>query len=222
MATVIPRLYENAETASKVAAALRAEDYRADEISIFADAGQADLAGAIKALHVSAGDAAIYADGVANGNALLVVTAPYGRGLKAMRIVDETASVPNDAKAKDIHVGVNVERTSNVISGGMLFFSGPSFPPLSRNALGFSKAFGMRTLSRGRRKISVMRGGRQMFPGETLSTWRLNTPLLKHNTRPLSNMMGWPTISHKDRSGIVMTDNPTPFSSWMGWSTISR
>jgi hypothetical protein len=232
MTTVITRLYDSEDTASATARRLNREGVPKHALQVITAKGLAREAIAERMRRADVHDSAVpvYADHVAQGDALLVVRATY-KPLGAARLTREIT-----AKTKTKSVGDVVD--------DHYFADGPDHAPsvlkdhphmLSLD-LDFgeykggpvSAEFGIPLLTRGHRNrpLRVSRGGGHM------SKWFWPMPLVTRKRTANSAISGgrfmsrlfWPMplLSRKERTRSVIRDGALPFSRALGLPTIIR
>lgn len=224
MTTIVSRLYDERATAEAAAEALRAAGHDPRTIRLVASentasqspategpapahppterapsAYQAALRRRIVAAGVGSTSAAVYADEVARGCALLVVRAPFtpfGRAREAMRIVDRFApmDVPGVNANQHIRDYPNPANFNTILRDHPRWFAG-DIPPLNpRRRAQVSTVFGLPMLSRRRPAGTTLRttlsqalrlplvlrsrGGRALPTGRFASRWFWPLPLL--------------------------------------------
>lgn len=90
MTTIITRLYQDENTANGVAQTLLENHFRQRMLDVIAG-GDAHVQMARAGVPKDAMDG--YAQGIQNGNALLIVRAPFGGAKAATKLVDQTSSL---------------------------------------------------------------------------------------------------------------------------------
>lgn len=179
MTTIITRLYASGDQAAAAATALRDSEFDDANISVFG-AGP-DQAGAVMAagVHQSASD--IYAHHLGEGAGLVVVRAPYGSAVTAMRILNRFDPVKTAVKVTERYLGTPDPRAKEILPQAkkrmgtdILVCSDGLFPPaVIRGTTFFSAWLGFPLLS--------MRGAR--------------ASLVSGSTTPFSSALGLPMLS---------------------------
>lgn len=206
MTTIITRLYGDKRKASRVVSALKSENYLDRDIDVITgkddpdDPEHAALRAEMKKAGVYANAAATYAEKVAEGNALLVLRAPFGRAKGALPIIDAHNSIDAGVKYTEVYAGaresVKVKRDQYlpILLNDQTMMSGDVLPGLVKTSTPFSSAFGIPVLMESKGKAK----------------------LLTDNPTPFSSLFGMTLLTRGGPSAKLMTDNPTPFSSLFG------
>jgi len=126
MTTIITRLYQDEQTANGVAQSLLDHHFRSKmfDVIVSGDDASAQMAEA----RVPKGVAEGYAQGIAGGNALLVVRAPFGGAEKAGILVDKADSITGDST----YVASEVKRPlgNYILKDHPHIMTSPEFPAL--------------------------------------------------------------------------------------------
>lgn len=227
MATIITRVYKDEKAANAVADALHENGFAARDVTVVAGAkGDAadGIAERLSAAGVGSETAAAAAEKVSGGNAALVVAAPFGKALKAGRVVDEAKSVDLGIEKPDSYKAAGdmaSDTPDYVLKEHPRFLTSSNYPGGVGSSKPFSSMFGMSMLSNRRKPDAVIRGGRHIFSAKTISNIRFGADLTD-NHKLFSRMLSWPLLSGSRLNSQINQDNPTPFSSFIGWDTIIR
>ncbi|WP_294539880.1 hypothetical protein [uncultured Rhodoblastus sp.] len=191
MTTIITRLYAAEEHAVAAANALK-ERFRSEHINLVTRSSGQDPAAQVIKGGVHPSHAAIYADKIRQGHALVSVSAPWGFGKSALHALNSHGPVDSGIKNPDFHYTTASTRDpspfSDLIKQTVLAKSKSSIKLPENKSL--TSSFG--------------------FP--TLSNSKSRTPL-QDNAAPLSALAGLPTISRAkpfsslvadDRSGVTL------------------
>ncbi len=225
MTTIFTRLYASQD----IAAGVRDRLYRAGFprhmmriVTCHANGEPHGLMSRIRKARVPAREASVYAARVAEGGALLIVTAGY-KPLGAVRIGREalrgTGALPCNVEAEEFKVAKLPDHAPSVLKDHPRFLTAPPDPdhpggPLS-DQLGFSM------VSSTRRMNSALKGGRLIFPFPALTRGRNARSAIKgggHYSRVF-----WPMklVTRKPRRRSVIPGGGHPFSHLLGWRTTS-
>lgn len=201
--TIITRLYADTKAAQAVQSRLLERKFRRADVELVSAREGEDaktLEARLKQAWVHESAAPVYAEKIAGGAAALVVQANY-RPLGARRIVREVIaeSAPLDVKAEHEEHEVKLQLEDQpllpkVLTDHPLFLRIDGDPGTGRKAQGFSKPFGL----------------------ATLTGWRMPGRKLSHRDGPI---IPFKTIDTRPRKKSVMIDHPR-FSQRLGWSTI--
>jgi hypothetical protein len=194
MTTLITRLYAISKDASAVADALTANLFKTKHFDVIAmpEGKKLSAKAALAAIHddlsragVIPRSAAVYADKIVEGNALVAVRAPVGASQAAKAILNAFPSI--DAGVRDeVHIPAEVSRpakryrpsATSLLARDAMILSGKKFlPPLTSSQRTFSGMFGLPLLSRKGPRAKLVSG----------------------STTPFSSMLGLPLLS-KSRS----------------------
>lgn len=207
MTTIITRLYPDRKHADIVAAALKADGIRHENIDVISKspAKMSALNTQIRSAGVYQSAAVTYAGRVAGGEALLVVRAPVGQGLKATEIVNRYESIDAGVKHPDYYRGTTgnsttVYRTSgtaNLLDSNTTILTGRG---IIKDSTPFSSMFGMPLLTSGKT------GRARLITKKT--TW-------------FSSMLGLGLLTHGERKTKLITGKTTWFSSMFGLPLLS-
>lgn len=222
MTTVVSRLYDQVETANRMADQFRAEGFPESCLSILTSADSHAMAAA----RIPASDAKTYAAKMQAGQAVFVCRAPFTPFGAARRAIDLVDGMPSLAGANTylrqdpkIERGLNsvlpthpkmMTRDDYVGSGWAEFRASHLFgwPTVSRrreapNNLIKSKGPMSRLFWPGKlisdkpRKLSVMSGGRHILTSErSVRASSGRRSILTSHPR-ISEMFGWPTLSKR-------------------------
>jgi hypothetical protein len=202
MTTIITRLFSNTAAAQAAVNDLLGRGHSEDYIDIITQDGNGAAADRMRAARVSSAAAAAYAGPVSQGNALVVVQAPFnpvGAARHAIRVLDKHPSLKVGVENENEYIREQprMEVRGNILRDHPLFMS---HDMAARERGTVSSAFGLRTLSARATKSSAMSGGGLM------STKLLPFPLLSQSkTKTSASMGGWtlsgmfgiPTISRR-------------------------
>ncbi|MDP3527651.1 MAG: hypothetical protein Q8S27_24000 [Hoeflea sp.] len=188
MTTLITRLFEKPADAKAAADALAAAGFRDKNYDVIAAPGgkklpAADALAAIKAALSEAGvipkSAAVYAERISNGNALLVMRAPVGTSYTAKDVLNGFASI--DAGVRDeLHVPAE-----------------PSYAPKKYRASATSLLARDAMILSGRKFLPALTS-RDWGPWSKLSKSGPRAGLITDRTTPFSSMLGLPLLSKRN------------------------
>ena len=217
MTTLITRLLANEGSAADAAKALEQRGFNEDSIAVISGS---DASAAMEKSGVSEEAASAYSSGIASGNALVAVRAPFGMAGTAVTALKKFKPIDVGLESEELHIEAKTdpEISSSIIKGNKKFLTGKGvtergmrftpfgFPMLSSNQKGrasvdtstVSAKFGMSTIKQPSGKKNVSTG----------------------NPTPFSSLFGMKTIIQPKQRKSISRDNPTPFSSALGWPTI--
>ncbi|MBO6756093.1 MAG: hypothetical protein JJ902_07180 [Roseibium sp.] len=205
MTTIITRLYNDKRKASRVVSALKSEDYLERDIDVVTgkddpdDTDHSAIRGELRKAGVYPNAATIYAQKVAEGHALLVVRAPFGRSLRAIEITDSFQPIRTEVKHTEVFVGtrdkprVYNDKYLPVLLDDTIM-TGRTTPGLIGSGTPLSSLFGFPLLTDGKNR----------------------TRLLTKNPFPLSSLFGLTLLTKGGSRTSLWTNNPFPFSSLFG------
>lgn len=157
MTTIITRLYQDEQTANEVAQTLLDHHFRAAMMDVIGPNGDPHAEMDTARVPVSTREA--YAERIAQGNALLVVRAPFGGAERAFLIVDQTASIDMGDMAQSSYVAEDMAaeyQTSSIIAGSPRLMSSAMYPSIKRGRSTIAMMFG-KPLMRRRDKPGLVR-----------------------------------------------------------------
>lgn len=219
----IVRMYQSTETASAAVAALR----KAGFTDLHSVAGASSASSAVKgtgAKKASAGsasmsfdnivaliamgnilksDAKVYAQGVSRGSSLVIVHPPFGRAVRAMRILNQFSPIESGVvetvdrpKQWDEATPLSCALGMPVLSNNPAPFSDFwSVRPLTDNSFSLSSLIGMRLLSQPKTNWTSSFGLPLLSRPKSNWTTSLGMRLLSDNAAPLSSMLKMPVLS---------------------------
>ena len=191
MTTIITRMYETVAKANAAAAELADAGFRSAHYQVVSiptakkkseRAGNQAALAALKEAGVIPRAAAVYAEHITSGNALVVVKAPLGASYLAKSILDGLSPINVDVRdevhveAQDRPVFRSRSSSSTLLPRDAMILSGSLLPAVIRNSTPFSSLFGLPTLSR---------------RGEPRAR------LVSGSTTPFSSMLGLPLLAKK-------------------------
>lgn len=197
MTTIITRLYKDLATAQGVAAELAAAGHDADTIDVIGRDGAGTAEARMAAARVPKASAAVYASGIAKGNALLVVRAPFapmGTARHAIRVVNRTAAIDVGLADEDVYIREQpkLEKTGTVLHGTVFFMSNP------HRRLPHGHILGSNPIIASKPRTSAIPGGAYMstkfWPGKLLSAPKERTSAIRGGML-ISSIFGIPTLS---------------------------
>lgn len=193
MTTIITRLYADEETARDAADALVSERFSSDDMEVIAHDGSTNPSEAMANAGLRSAARTAYGSAMSEGNALLVLRAPFGTSMKAARtiehidaidvgLVDETTHVPSSGPSL----------SSTILSGHPLILSNPHKNSMHGHILGKDP------ILKGRTKSSAIRGGAHMstkfWPMKLLTASKSKSSVIRGGFH-VSSMISLPTIS---------------------------
>jgi len=223
MATIITRVYKDEKAAKAVAATLQQGGFAARDVSVVG--GGEGIADRLTGAGVGANTAAAAAEKIEGGNAAVVIAAPFGKAVKAQRIVDAAKPIALSVDKADDYVPAGemaASKPDKVMGSHPRFLTSSNYPGGARDSKPFSALFGMRMLSDRRAPNAVIRGGRLFLSTHPISHIRFGANLTGRHGTPLSRLLSWPTVTRGRLNSPINQDNPTPLSNLLGWRTIIR
>lgn len=233
MTTPVVRVYGTEQQASQAVARLKEYGFAEEGILAVGPApeGQADSAkavsSAVRAGFVPQERAKHYADAVRQGQSLVAVRPPFGRGQVAIDILDSLGPVATGLERQGSRISWDVAAPLSSglrapalwrgqptpfsrLTGGQILLRGRTFaakyPELTRPEWTFSSRLGLRLLSRNQAPRSSLSG--KAAPSWTRS---LGLPLLASGPTPFSSSLGLGFLT-----GRLRFDQPAPFSAMLG------
>lgn len=238
----IARIFETEENARQAERLLLADGFPSTQVHVVSGATEeavrdrGALANAVKAGSALREHVEIYADEVARGRVLVVVSASFGTGGSAARILDSCGPLELVLPGEEVPETDWNEATplSALLRMPVLIRDQPAplsdyigipavtrglsclarlFRPLTAPDFSLSRMFGMPLLSSNPAPLSSMFGMKTLSqrPPGTRWTTSLGFPLLSNSAAPLSNTFGLPLLSR----------NPAPLSRMLGLKTLS-
>jgi hypothetical protein len=192
MTTIITRLYSDKATAQAVVAALKDIGLDGDDVALV-DGG--DATARLRALRVSAKDAAALAASVAQGHPAVVVAAPFnprGIALKATRTLD--AHHPVSGTDRYIEEDYRPAGRSNLYPAGTYFMS---IPPEHSGGLSHGHALSLWGLVSRNAKVGTSAVGRarHILPFGQIKQKSGGLSVTRDGGWRLSTMLGIPMIA---------------------------
>jgi hypothetical protein len=197
-------MYGSQETATAVVKDLRDHGFSEDSIKVVAGAESTD---SIVQAGVSPAAAKVYAEGLGNGQALVVVDPLFGYARVATQILDS-----HDPIAVDVPEDVTSPTTRSARA--------PAGSTERSAAAPLSAALGMPVLSSDPTPLSTWLGWRVLKPEQTTLTTGDSIRKQSNDPAPLSKKLGLPTLSGKLPSARLLPD-AAPLSAKLGWRTLS-
>jgi len=239
MTSPVVRVYGTEQQANDAVARLKEYGFPQDGILTVrpasegaADSGEA-VWSAVRAGFVLQERAKRYGDAVRQGQSLVAVRPPFGRGQVAIDILDSLAPVATgfERQGSGISWDVAAPLSSGLrapalwrgqpapfsrLTGGQILLRGRTFaakyPELTRPEWTFSSRLGLRLLSRNQAPRSSLSG--KAGPAWTRS---LGLPLLASGPTPFSSSLGLGFVT-----GRLRFDQPAPFSAMLGLPSLKR
>jgi hypothetical protein len=207
MTTIITRLYPDLATAQTVVGALKARGHDETTIDIITRDGDGTAASRMQRARVPKASAAVYGTGIAAGQALVVVQAPFapmGTARDAIRIVNRTKALDVGVKDEDYYIREEpkVDLAGKVMQGTVFFMSNPLRPMMQGHILG------QNPILPPRERRSAIHGGAYMstkfWPMKLLSTSREANSAIRDGFL-FSSLFGIPTLVRDWSSRNMMT-----------------
>jgi hypothetical protein len=224
MTTLITRLYASEKAADLMADQLYWKGFPKRALQVVTGTDKAAVEARLRRAHVPAETAALYAEHVVGGTALLMIAATY-KPLGAARLAREmtaNSDCMDVAGAVDeMKVPDRPDPAPSVLKDHPRFLSmGIS---AKRNLV--SDQLGLPTLSKPRARNSAMRGGRFMsqafWPMKLLSTDRTANSAIRGGKFMSKAFWPMPLLSSAERRTSVMPGGGTPFSRALGLKTLT-
>lgn len=195
MTTVVSRLYDGADTAANVASELMGRGFPANLIDVIGASGDAEAQ--MRAARVSASSAATYASHLTGNRSVVVIRAPFnpiGAAEAAINAADAAGPIDAGVADQNAYITENPSKTHflSVMTDHPRFFSSDIVPGSGRYRSRASSAFGMRLLSKKKRRNSVYSGGK-LFMTKSLST-KPRKKSVSSGRLIFGDMMGMPSL----------------------------
>jgi hypothetical protein len=196
MTTIITRLYPDMATAKRVASALMDRGHDEATISILTQEGDGSAMDRMARARIPSSSAAAYAPGLAKGQALVVVQAPFapmGTARDAIRSMNRTPAINVGIANEDYYIREepNVETSGKIMHGTVFFMSNPLRPMAHGHVLG------QNPILPPRERRSAISGGAYMskmfWPMKLVSTGRQANSAISGGFL-FSSLFGLPTI----------------------------
>ena len=196
MTTIITRLYSDVTAAQAVVAALTGSGHNPATIDVITRDGPTPATDRMRAARVPAASAAAYAPAIAEGRALLLVSAPFapmGTARHAIKTVNRYPALSVGLANEDVYIREDpkVETSGKILTGTTFFMSNP------HRSTGHGRVFGANQLMPSKPRTSAMRGGGYMstkfWPGKLLSAPKERNSAIRGDWQ-LSSLLGLPTI----------------------------
>ncbi|MGR3500897.1 hypothetical protein [Pseudaestuariivita sp.] len=202
MTTIITRLYPDTASADQVAASLSDAGVRQADMDVIApsDTARAEMAAA----RVADDKADAYNDHLSGSRRLVVVRAPFnpiGIARRAMGIVDGTSSLDVGLASEDQYIAETADHdlfnSTSILKDHPLMLSSDMARPGWSQRKGLQSAkFGMRMLSKRKKKTSASSKGGNNFPGKKIIRSSKHS-VIEGGGHPFSNALGIPLLSYK-------------------------
>jgi hypothetical protein len=208
MSEMIIRLYDAATQGAKAAKALSEEGFR--HVHHFSSSGgkgakaRDGLVADMVAAHVYKSHAETYANQMAKGGSLVLVHAPFGSAVNAMRILDA-----HNPSGKGIQ---SPQEPMLKWDSGAPLSSALAMPVLTNITHPFETVTGFSSLSKGKAFLSTLLGIPLLSRGLEHRTSSFGIPLLSRGKHHSNSSMGLPMLSR----------SPTPLSSMLGIKLLTR
>lgn len=196
MTTIITRLYPDTATAQSVAAALMAEGHDEGYVDVIGKDGEGDVMARLHHARVNAVSRKAYAPGIAKGNYLVVVRAPFapmGAARNAMKVVDRTKSIKVGLASEEDYIREqpHIARRANLLPPETFFMSNP------HRSMGHGHVLGSNPIIHSKPRTSAISGGSYMsrffWPMKLVSRPKEGTSAIRGGWL-VSSMFGIPTL----------------------------
>jgi hypothetical protein len=196
MTTIITRLYSDVTAAQAVVAALTGSGHNPATIDVITRDGSTPAADRMRAARVPSASVAAYAPAIAEGRALLLVSAPFapmGTARHAIKTVNRYPALSVGLEDEDVYIREDpkVETSGKILKGTTFFMSNPY------RATGHGRVFGDNQVMPSKPRTSAMRGGGYMstkfWPGKLLSAPKERNSAMRGDWQ-VSSLFGLPTI----------------------------
>jgi len=225
MTTIFTRLYPNPNVAEGVQDRLYRAGFPRHSMRVVTrqpDDGVSDIKLRIDRARVPDREASVYAEGVVNGNALLIVAADYrplGAVKTGRRILEGTNALPCNVETEEFRVTTLPDHAPYVLKDHPRFLTAP--PDTDHTGGPLSDQFGFSMVSSERRGNSAIEGGKRILPFLTVIKNRRANSAIRggfHVSRAF-----WPMklVTGKPRRNSVIRGGGHPLSRLLGWRTIS-
>ncbi len=219
------RFYESADRARDAATHLA--DLGFENVSLLTPSaspgeGSALVRAAVAAEMIPGSHQRLCISSLEQGRSIVAVAAPFGRGQKAIEVLEQFGPVDTD------RIPVYSPRSAAPFSESLGIPVLAKFSPMTDLSI-MTYTTGSRTLlSRNPTPLSSMLGLKTLTTSKGPWTSSFGMPLLSSNPAPLSSMIGWrplvKTYLRKDTSfGFpLLSRNPAPLSSLFGLRVLSK
>ena len=196
MTTIITRLYSDVAAAQAVVSALSGKGRNPCTIDVITKDGATAAADRMRAARVPSASAAAYAPGIAEGRALLVVSAPFapmGTARRAIMTANRFPARSVGLADEDVYIREDpkVDTSGKLYPGTTFFMSNPYRSPSHGHILGSNP------ISPSKPRTSAIRGGAYMstkfWPGKLLSAPKERSSAIRGGGL-VSAIFGLPTI----------------------------
>lgn len=215
MTTLITRLLADAGTASEASTALQSNGFAEDSVGVISGS-EADARAAMAEMGVSDEAASAYASGIAGGNALVSVRAPFGKAGSAITALKKFDAIDVGLENEDVHIEAKDDpqyATDSIIRGNRKFLTGDGALESGRHFMSFG---GLLSKSqRGKAKVDTSTISAK-FGMKLIKQPKSKKNLLTNNPTPFSSLFGMKLIKESRDRRKPLVDNPTPFSSALG------
>ena len=225
MTTLLTRLYANETVAHDAMDRLFRAGFPRHVMRVIAARANEGRDGAMARIarsRVPERAASVYAEGVASGNALLVVAATYkplGARKIGVKVLEGTDDLPTNLEQQDFKVATERDHAPRVLKDHPRFLTPSPDPDHVGGPL--SDQFGFSMVSAMRRRTSATEGGGHILPFGNLMTRRSANSAMKGGG--FMSRAFWPMklITNKPRRSSVIRGGGTPFSRLFGLRTTS-
>jgi hypothetical protein len=196
MTTIITRLYPDMATAKRVATALKDRGHDEATISIVTQDGDGSALERMARARVPAASAAAYAPGLATGQVLVVVQAPFapiGTARDAIKSMNRTPAIDVGLADEDHYIREQpkIETSGKVMRGTVFFMSNPLRP------MSHGHVLGQNPILPPRERRSAIQGGAYMstkfWPMKLVSRSRAANSAIRGGFL-FSSLFGMPTV----------------------------
>lgn len=205
MTTIISRLFHPAQTARNAATSLRDDGFAAQDILIVTPSEEGafdkDAAlSAIAAMGVPSEDASVYGAAIDQGAGLVVVRAPFGTALTAIRMLDAYNPVAVDVAHPELYMRARPTGSAAHSDNPAPFSRALGLPVLSSDPALLSRLLGLPVLSR-RPARTTLAPSRPTFPVRMIReaaplSRLLGLPVLFRHPAPFSALLRLPVLIH--------------------------
>lgn len=228
MPVTVSRIYDSPGKAAGAVNELKSSGFSEGDLTEISSAGP-DTLGAITAAGVSSADAAVYAEAVGRGNALVICRPLFGWASKAASILDSHGPVAVELPAEQ------TTKAKPAATPSSTSWTGPA--PLSArfgwtvlldDPAPLSKKFGWRVLSDDPTPLSKKFGWGIGAPKPDPLSSKLGLRVLSDNPAALSSKFSWSLLSDNpaplsSRFNLrVLSDKATPLSDWLNFAVLKK
>ncbi len=220
MTTLITRLLANAGAASEASTALQSSGFSDEAVGVISGS-EADARAAMADMGVSDEAASAYASGIAGGNALVSVRAPFGQAGRAITALKKFDTIDVGLENEDVHIEAKDDpayANDSIIKGNKKFLTSDGATESGAHYMTLGGL--LSSNQRGKAKVDTSTISSK-FGMKLIKQPKAKKNLLTDNPTPFSSLFGMKLIKKSRDGKKPLIDNPTPFSSALGWPVLA-